>query len=496
MNFTQAVDSVLGVLSPRTLLARERNRAALNILQKSRGYNAASQGRRTSDWNAPGTSANIETMMALSVLRNRSRELVRNNAYAKRAIQAISSNTVGTGIVPVINDSIGPKTAVKRIKKAWDDWAGTTECDWDGQTDFYGLQNLALRSIAESGEVLILKRKVKKYSTIPIKLQVVEADFIDTSRNYNPGFKPDEYCIQGVVFNADGTKKGYYLYKSHPGEGFYNESKFVPKEDVCHVYFKERPGQVRGIPWGSSAALALKDYDDYEDAQLIRQKIAACFTVFVSDATGQSSGDYDLLEKVEPGIIEHLPGGKQVTFADPPTVNNYEEYSRSMLRKVAVGYGVPYETLTGDMSNANFSQARMGWIEFHRLISEWRNTMIIPMLCDPVWNWFIEACVIAGVTRQEVKVKTWTPPLREMIDPSKEVKALGEAIRYGQDSWQNAVRKSGRDPKEVLQEMKEDADAFDKAGLMPASDPRFDTNRGSDEKTKDSTGKDDEDNDD
>lgn len=489
MGLKKSFNDFIGFLSPKTALNRERHLAALRVLQSSRAYNAAAGGRRTSDWNAPGTSANIETMAALTTLRNRSRELVRNNAYAKRAIQAISSNTVGTGIVPVINDSIGNKGIVKRAKKAWSDWAGTTECDWDGQTNFYGLQNIALRSVAESGEVLILKRRTKKYQTVPIKLQVVEADFIDTHKNFNPQRAGDEYCIQGVVFNSDGTKKGYYLYKVHPGEGWNNQSEFVPKEEVCHIYFKERPGQVRGVPWGSSAALSLKDYEDYEDAQLIRQKIAACFTVFVTDTTGDSSQDYDLLEKVEPGIIEHLPGGKQVSFANPPTVNNYEEYSRAMLRKIAVGYGIPYETLTGDMSNANFSQARMGWIEFQRLISEWQNTMLIPMMCNPIWGWFVEACVIAGLIPKEVYVKTWTPPRREMIDPAKEIKANNEAIRSGQTSLQDVIRKSGRDPNDVYEELRQDAEKVDELGLMLNSDPRFDTNRGNQEQTVDSASK-------
>jgi capsid protein len=34
------------------------------------------------------------------------------------------------------------------------------------------------------------------------------------------------------------------------------------------------------VPFGHAAMLRLKDLEEFEDTQLIRQKIAACFTAF------------------------------------------------------------------------------------------------------------------------------------------------------------------------------------------------------------------------
>jgi lambda family phage portal protein len=447
-------------------------------------YDAAKKGRRTKGWQATNASANIETALSLDTLRARSRELIRNNPYAKRAVQSISTNTTGNGIRPVPkNQKDGPAS---KLKGLWEDWAESTDCDFDGQGNFYSLQRLAMRCIAESGEVLIRKRRDASLD-IPMQIQILEPDFLDHTKNsviFPAGNMGTEYSIQGVQFDKRGKKLGYWLYDIHPGEGGFLKSNFVPASEVLHVYYKERPGQVRGVPFNASAALSLYDFDEYEQAQLIRQKVAACFSVFVTDTDlnittppGGVAPTTQPREKVEPGIIEHLPAGKSVTMANPPGVTNYDEYATSILRKIAAGNSVSYEVLTGDYSNVNFSSGRMGWIEFHRLITEWQNLMLVPMMLDPIWGWFCEAVVIAGKhNNKKVKAK-WTPPRREMIDPVKETNALMLLVRNGFESWSSTVSSLGKNPEEVLQEITDDYKNFDKNKLMLACDPRYDPTR-------------------
>lgn len=95
------LDKAINVISPSRGLARMKSKAMqMGIMEGIRAYDAASNSRRTSGWNASGTSANNETRAAGNTLRDRSRELVRNNPYAKRAVQAISTNMIGLGIRP------------------------------------------------------------------------------------------------------------------------------------------------------------------------------------------------------------------------------------------------------------------------------------------------------------------------------------------------------------------------------------------------------------
>lgn len=470
------LDNTIGFFSPKTALERAKFRAALNEVRK---YDGAAKGRRTSGWGATGTSANTETQQSLTNLRDRSRELTRNNPYAKKAIATIARNTVGTGIRPRPMNS----EQAKPIMEAWNAWAEKTTCDFDGQKTFYGLQRLAMRTIAESGEVLIRKRMVNDRNN-PLRIQVLEPDFLSSSHDVSQ-LESGGHIMQGVEFDKDGKRVAYWLYDRHPGD--YQVTSLAPKRvdaaEVLHLYVVERPGQVRGVPFGASAMLRMRDFDDYEDAQLVRQKIAACFSVFVQDSAVDSIGtgttdSQEMTERVEPGMIEKLPPGKSVTFASPPAAEGYGEYSRNVLRGIAAGYDTTYEALTGDLSNVNFSSGRMGWLEFQRAIQDWQLDLLIPMMCDPVWSWFIDAMKIAKGGANAATQVEWTPPRREMIDPVKETEAIITAIRGGLTSWQEAVRELGFDPDTLLAHMQEDMKKFDAMGIAMDSDARRPKNGG------------------
>ena len=88
-------DRAIGAVAPGAGLRRARQRQMIAVL--ARAYEGARQGRRTEGWIAAGTGANAEIAPALARLRDRSRDLVRNNPYAGKAVQALVSNMVGVG---------------------------------------------------------------------------------------------------------------------------------------------------------------------------------------------------------------------------------------------------------------------------------------------------------------------------------------------------------------------------------------------------------------
>lgn len=468
------LDRLLVEVAPGLALRRARARYVYGVISNARAeYEGASKGRRMENWRAKATSANTETRRQLSILRDRSRDLVRNNAYASRAVSVIANNTVGAGILGQIK--IGNGRAAKRMESQVADWLNMPACDADGQFSFYGIQHLVMRTVVESGECLIRRRRRRASDPgpLPLKLQVLEPDYLDTMKDGplpNGGF-----IVQGIEFSPIGERVAYWLYSEHPGDGLRLrrfDSKRIPAEDIIHVYRVDRPGQVRGIPWCAPVIVSLRDFADFEDAQLMRQKIAACFSVFVesddlANPTGAASAD-DTLESVEPGIIEHLPPGKSVKFATPPGVDGYGESARYSSLKIAAGYGVPYEALTGDLSNVNFSSGRMGWLEFARNIDVWRWHMHIPKVCYGIVPWIADALLIEP---QEV-ASGWTPPRREMIDPTKEIPATRDAIRAGLVSQPEALRENGYDPDTVLAEQQEWNRKLDAAGIVSDSDPR------------------------
>lgn len=460
-------------------LAIIKRELSKEIKSNFRKYEGASKSRHNSDWFTSNQSVNQEVQQALSYLRERSRDLARNNPYVRKALRSFPNNVVGTGIIP--KAIIKAKGDEKWLKEAWQAWAMSLDCDYDQQWNFYGIERLIFRTMLESGECLVRKVRATSDYTIPLRLQVLEADYIDTSKHSSGSWFTDkgiEYIdYYGIRFNKKGERTGYWIYKQHPSE-FAAESSLVPAADIIHFYEAERTGQVRGIPVTHAVLLRTRDLDDYEFTERIRNKVAACFSVFITDtSTAEGDGDVPENEKVEPGTIQYLEPGKSVTVATPPSTNGYGAFVRNNLQGIAAGLGVTYEILTGDYSNVNFSSGRMGWIEFAREVEHLQYNVLVPRL-QKLYQWFVDAAKMAGFISTSTTVfTTWTAPRREMIDPYKEIMAIREQLRAGLISWQEVVKQLGYIPEELIEELKADKTMWDEIGLLPTSDPRFDPNR-------------------
>jgi lambda family phage portal protein len=457
-----------------------RVRKAARVLLGS--YEGASKRRRADHWRAPASGPNTAMQYDLPTLRARSRDLVRNHWAASRGVSVIAHNTVGAGIIPTAKRSDG--THADDIERALVGWADTTHCDAMGRLTLYGLQSLVMRTVAEAGECLVLRERVgtggmrRMGLEIPIQLRVLEPDYLDIQKD---GPQPDgNFAIHGVEFSPQGRPVAYHIYQEHPGETARwssLQSVRVPAEDVAHIYRITRPGQARGVPWLAPVMIRMRDFDEYEQAQLMRQKIAATFAVFVRNLKGEPSAEEGESFSLKPGMVRWLEPGEDVTFANPPGVTGYADYARVNLRAIASGLGITYEALTADYSQVNYSSARMAHLEMLANINDVRHNMLIPQMCFRIESWVKEACESVGIAADGT-VWEWTAPRREMLDPTKEVGAMIKAIRAGLTSRQDEIRKLGRDSAEVLREIAEDNAIADELGLILDSDPRGTTAAG------------------
>lgn len=447
-----------GYISPVSALKRKNARDLL-----ARSYDAASTKRRVQDWKTINSSANTEIAQALVTVRNRARDLRRNNAYAAKIIQSLASNLIGTGILASSSDP--------GFLTLYNQWADSTDADSDNRTNFYGLQKQAFEGLVESGEVLIIRQYDKKKIN-PLRLKIIESDFLDHSKH-----DLGKNLVQGVQFDNTGTVTGYWLYDKHPGD-VSSQSKLTKAEDVIHLYRVDRPGQVRGMSWLSPVMIQLKKLSDFEDALLEKQIVSNLFTGFIygaQDTLGlEPSTQFDL----QPGSMLTLPPGKQIEFSNPPQPSAPDSYLGHILKGIAAGVGLPYEILTGNLSEVNFSSARISWGEFQRLIDDWRWNMLVPQLLDRVWVWFFEASVIAGLYRADVAPPVeWTPPRRVMVDIAREIPAILAMIRTGLITPSEAVREQGRNPDTFWAEYAADLAKLDELGIVLESDCRKDSER-------------------
>lgn len=446
-------------------------------------YDAATTSRRSSGWRVVSTDADTEIANAGNRLRDVARDMVRNNPHAARAVQVISEGIVGAGIIPnVVSDDDGYRSRLEdRIKAHCD----TTDIDADGRHTLYGLQTLMARAIPESGEGLIRirARQAADGLSLPFQLQALEIDHLNGSIN---GPMPNgNFAFSGIEFNGIGKRVAYHLFREHPGSAAswrLPDTVRVPAEYVIHVFRVDRPGQRRGVTWFAPVVVPMRDFADYRDAQLVRQKVAASFAVFIKSSgaklaslTGEKSATNLPIESVEPGMIERLADGEDVSFGVPPTVDGYRDYAVATMHDIAVGLGVDYASLTGDGSQVNFASGRMGWLRFNRSIESWQWNMLIPGMCDPIGAAILRAN--AAIDRPRRARILWTPPRREMFDPSADIRASREAIAAGLSSRPFEQRKLGFDPDDLDAEIADSNQRADRLGLVFTSDGRIEARR-------------------
>ena len=141
------IDRAVALISPRAASQRYAARIALGNLR--RAYDGSAKGCGTDGWTTSGKAADAEIGLAAPLLRNRMRDLVRNNPLAAKAVAVLVNSLVGTGIRPRASGTD------KALNKLVDDlWARSADqCDADGHTDFHGLLSLAMRETIEGGDV-------------------------------------------------------------------------------------------------------------------------------------------------------------------------------------------------------------------------------------------------------------------------------------------------------------------------------------------------------
>jgi lambda family phage portal protein len=433
-------------------------------IEHLRAFEAAKQSRRTDHWFATNKGPNADLRQALQRIVARHQDLVDSDPWASKAISVVVNNWIGDGIVGA------PVGASKRFADGFREWAESTDCDWSGQHNFYGLQSLIARTVAVRGSCLVRKRmdeSLLQRGLIPLQLQVLEPDFLDFS-------KDDGAKIRfGKQYLDNGKLEGYWIRRSHPGESDWTaqsiqQSDFVSRDEICHVYDVRRPGQATGVPFGVSALLKLRDVSDRDAAQLLKDKLAACFMAFVSEPDGDpQNGSFvsELLDTLEPGVIEQLPPGKSITFAQPPESGDYVANQKFHLLSIAQAYEVTYEALSGDLGNVNFSSGRMGWMEMRRSVARWRWGIMIPQLLNPVTRWYRDMGAMVGAGRVTARFE-WTPPITWLVDPAREIPAYVKAVKAGIMSLSEIQRMLGYVPEVVIQELGEDMKRARAAGLV------------------------------
>ncbi len=474
------IDRTISYVSPLRGLQRAQARA---VIGEVLAYEAARKGRTTSGWSAFGASADAEIESTSGLVRNRGRDLVRNNAHAKKGRAVIVSNKIGTGIMVKANGS--NKRVNERINERMKRWQDN--CDYVRQNDFFGIQSLTEGTRCESGETLIRFIPVERNNDldVPIRLHILEPDHIDTALNKDLGGNAQ---IRYGIEYAGVIPVAYWLFDTHPGATIPanlkrgSQSVRVPADEILHVFKVDRPGQTRGISDFAPVMLRLRALDDYDEAEVMRKKIAACLAAFVMTPGGLPAVGIGAVEKdvntgrwkegMSPGMIHRLRPGETVQMSDPKPSDDYKAFNSVQLHAVAAGLGVPYELLTGDLAEVTYTSHRGGLVQFRGQVEADQWQLIIPRVVAPICNRFQRELSMMDSSMPEEIPWKFTPPRFGLLDPSKEIPAMIESIRGGVMTYDNVISREGYDPEEQLNEIRDWQRRLDKEEITMTSDAR------------------------
>lgn len=446
-----------------------------------RSLDASGSGRR---WEAARTisSLNSDILGTAGTIQRRAAYFARNNAHITAAVNALVSNIVGPGIKP---SSQHPEPATReRLHALWARWVD--RCDLDEFGDFYAMQALMVRQMVEAGESFARFRTFDPFSglDVPFQLQVIHPTQVPMD---GVAGLIDNRVWGGIEFDGEARRLAYHVLPIRPNDPRAPLADLwtpvrVPASEMVHLFNPVEPGQLRGLSWLAPVLLAVHEVDQLQDAALVRAKLANLVCAALVDPENNSgglSGEVSggvLTVGLEPGTIIPTKPGTSLEFFDPKESQHYGAFIKTHLQAIAAGLGVPYELLTGDLSNVNYSSIRAGLVEFRKRLEHWQFNVVVYRLCRPVWDRFVCAAVLAGhidALAYEANPAAfhrveWLPPKPLWVDPVKDVQAEAAAVAAGFKSRTQVVTSLGYDPEQVDRERAADAERATRLGLPVA----------------------------
>ncbi|MEK9917970.1 MAG: phage portal protein [Pelagibacteraceae bacterium] len=458
---------------------------------KRRTYAAARGGRLFSDFISSGNSADSELRYSLELMRNRSRELVRDNEFARRYMNLLKTNVVGEQGFQLqlkARNSDGSLDSAGNtiIENAWRRWGRLGSPTADGRMSWLDCQRFVIESMARDGEVFVKKLRGSKYKD-GFGLQFLEAELIDEKKNET--LQNGNEIRMGIEMDRAHRPVAYHVLTSHPGDKYYystpadNRTR-VPAEEMLHIYMPTRTYQTRGEPFMVSAMSAMKHLQAYREAEVIAARIAASKMGILTSPGGEeyvgddNSQDYMPVIDVEPGTFHQLPSGYSMDMFDPkhPTTG-FGEFESAMLRGVASGLNVSYAALSSDLSSVNYSSIRQGALD-ERDSYRSLQMFLIQHLVEPIFReWLMSAMDFGAIPIPSSKFEKFSDNTHfrgrgwNWVDPLKEMNAAVVGLNNGILSMQDVAAHYGRDAEETFNQISRDKELAAQFGLKMAFEP-------------------------
>lgn len=463
----------------------------------TRMYSAARNTRNTTGFGTSTSSADAELASSLTSLRNRSRQMVRDSAYARRARDLVVNNVIGPGM-GMQAQVMSARGELRRdvndaLEAAWAQWCNADSCHTGGVLHFGDMERAALAQVFETGEAFVrCHDRPFGSSRVPLALELIEAERV-CDGIAEPGLMaPGSEMRMGIeVDQRFGRPVACWVRQRHPGDlsnpRGEDRAERVPASQMYHLRIVTRWPQTRGEPWLHAVVRKLDDMSECTQLELTAARGSAAYFATITtpesdnpmkdDEEDDGNGGSTDVMSLEALTIQQLSPGEQLQFHAPNRPNSQlDPFMRMMLREVAAGTGTSYASLSADYSQSNYSSSRLALLDDRdvwRALQQWW----IRAFRAPLHRRWVQQAVLAGAVNiprgeyaldmAKFEAVRFKPRGWSWVDPTKEVNAYKEAILGGLTTMTDVIAATGegRDIEDFIATRKRELELLEEAGI-------------------------------
>jgi len=466
---------------------KERARNGGKTSKFRNSYKGAEVSHLTHTWNRTNSSGDTEARGGLRLLRAGARERARNDDYGKKFLRMDVINVLGAhGIIfqSRVKQKSGKEldsAANERIEKDFNDWGKRKNFpEVTGKLSWRGIQRAVRKTLTRDGEALI--RKIDGFKNkYRFALQLLEADHLDET--YNTILPNGNEIRMGVELDEWKRPVNYWLLVKHPGDFSFphNAGSFkriaIPASEIIHVYDPDRINDTRGIPAMHASLFTMRMLGGYEEAELISARTGAIKSAYYKSLDGDPAvgkeeiEDGNYVTEATPGALDVLPEGYELTPLEwNHPAGNFPPFVKQILRRMASGLGVSYNSLAGDLEKVNYSSIRSGTLEERDSWKEEQRTFIEDFN-DPVFDGWLQMWLLKPDNSYSIMdfdrldQPKWIARTWDWVDPLKDMKANTEGLAAGLMTRTEIFAERGKDFEEQVEIMAEEKKILEAAGL-------------------------------
>ncbi len=458
---------------------------------KKRSYEGGRVSRYNSRWMASANSADSELLGDMVRLTARARQLCRDNPYCRQGQRSFALNVVGQGT------RMQAQTRMKRgnkldkklndvIELEWKKWGRYDSASANGRDCFADIELIIAKQLFEAGEIFV--RLIKKpfgRSSIPLSIELLEPEQLDSDWKGPTKNKTNTWRL-GIERDSFNRAVRYAFFKQHPGDTPFpvpvgeKRHMFIPADEIIHLFVSDRASQSRGISMLAPAMESMHQLAGMTEATLIKSRASSALMAFVqtNDPDGLI-GDGEVYENervssFEPGKFVYLNPNETINVPnlDSPA-GEFEPFNKIILRSLASGCGVSYESVSKDFSETNYSSSRLSLLEdrdHYKMIQKYLEERFL----QPLFDLWLELAVLSGnlelpnyeLDRDKFRKVRWLFRGWAWVDPQKEVQASVIAIKAGLKTQAECVAEMGGDIEELLPARKNEVEQAEQLGLI------------------------------